>query len=217
MNAVALIYRGADIPVLFATGKTEELQVALSDLQEPELYLSVRENVMLILPDRYRLQEPIPMYRMIARNNGDADLPMDLHICRLGAEDAGAVEEVFRDGGKAGEAPDFYQPWMVPEGVFFGIRVKESLVAVAGTHLVALQEEVAAVGNVYTRQDSRGRGYGIAVTRAVTRELKRMGIRTIGLNVRRSNRAAIRVYERCGYEIYCEFVEGKMYSKVNPY
>jgi ribosomal protein S18 acetylase RimI-like enzyme len=42
----------------------------------------------------------------------------------------------------------------------------------------------------------------------VTLELLRRNIPVVGLNVSQGNFAAIRVYERLGFAIYCEFVEG---------
>ena len=43
-----------------------------------------------------------------------------------------------------------------------------ALVAVAGTHLVSDTYGVAAIGNVFTHPDYRGRGYATLATGAVT-------------------------------------------------
>jgi len=130
------------------------------------------------------------------------------NVVRLGASDLADLRRLYEDGQPAGEAPDFFSPSMLDQGVFFGIREEGVLIAVAGTHLVSLEESVGAVGNVYTRRDWRGRGLAAQATSAVTSELLRQGLRTIGLNVNQQNLAAIRVYERLGYRKYCEFYEG---------
>jgi predicted GNAT family acetyltransferase len=83
-----------------------------------------------------------------------------------------------------------------------------TLPTAAGTHLVAEAEGVAAVGNVYTRRDRRGRGLAGRLVGAVAAELLRRGVRTVALNVARDNAPAIRVYERVGFVYYCDFVEG---------
>ena len=67
---------------------------------------------------------------------------------------------------------------------------------------------MAAVGNVYVRQDARGRGLGGRVTAAVALELRRRGIDTIVLNVNQANGAAIRTYEKLGFIVHGKFVEG---------
>ena len=69
----------------------------------------------------------------------------------------------------------------------------------AGTHLVVPQEGIAAVGNIYTRRDRRGRGLAGRVTAAVVAELLRRGVPTVALNVAQTNATARRVYERVGF------------------
>jgi ribosomal protein S18 acetylase RimI-like enzyme len=129
----------------------------------------------------------------------------DDRAVRLTADDVHAVERLYRDGEATGESPDFFYPSMVTDGVFFGIYEGPDLVAAAGTHLVSRDEDAAAIGNVYVRQDRRCRGFGRIVTAAVLHELRAVG--TIGLNVRADNPAAIRVYESLGFVKHCEFRE----------
>lgn len=97
--------------------------------------------------------------------------------------------------------------------MFFGIWEGDELIAAAGTHLVVPSEEVAAIGNVYTRRDRRGRCLATQVTSAVASELMRMKLRTIALNVEQKNAAAIGVYERLGFVRYCSFCEGRAIKK----
>jgi predicted GNAT family acetyltransferase len=88
----------------------------------------------------------------------------------------------------------------------------DQLVAVAGTHLVSPTYNVAAVGNVFTHPNYRGRGFGTATTSAVVDELLESGIRDIVLNVSRGNAIAVRLYERLGFERYCPFLEGPAFA-----
>jgi len=129
-------------------------------------------------------------------------------VAALGPDDVPALQRLYADGDASGESPDFFYPWMVEQGTFFGIRERDQLIAVAGTHLVAPSEGVAAIGNVYTRRDHRGRGFAARVTSAVAAALRRRGVRTIVLSVNQRNAGAIRVYERLGFVPHCEFVEG---------
>jgi len=80
-----------------------------------------------------------------------------------------------------------------------------ALVAAAGTHLLAREEGAAAIGNVYTRHDRRGRGLGRLTTSAVLGELS--GVETIGLNVRADHEAALHLYESLGFARHCQFYE----------
>lgn len=124
---------------------------------------------------------------------------------RLDAADVPTLMVLYADGESTGESPEFFDPSMVTDGVFCGMYEGPALVAVAGTHLVSRDEGAAALGNVYTRRDRRGRGLGRLVTSAVLDALA--GIDTIGLNVRADNDAAIRLYESLGLVRHCQFVE----------
>ena len=124
----------------------------------------------------------------------------------LGPEDATDVRALYHDGAERGEIPDFFQDTMLSAGVYRGLRDAGDLVAVAGTHVVT--PTVAAIGNVYVRQDARGRGLGGRVTAAVAHELRQRGVETIVLNVNQNNAAAIRTYEKLGFVVHGKFVEG---------
>jgi predicted GNAT family acetyltransferase len=103
-----------------------------------------------------------------------------------------------------------YRPWFqeyqLAQGFFYGMREMGRLVAVAGTHLVSFNEGIAAVGNVFTHPDCRGRGYASACTTRVTEALLNHNLMIV-LNVSQGNPAAERVYRRLGYLDHCEFLE----------
>lgn len=125
---------------------------------------------------------------------------------RLGAADVPALLTLYADGEATGESPDFFYPSMVTDGVFFGVYEGDVLIAAAGTHLYAPEEQAVAIGNIYTMRDRRGRGLGGAVTRAVLEVVKDRG--TVGLNVRAHNHAALHLYESLGFVRHCPFYEG---------
>ncbi|MFN0102039.1 MAG: GNAT family N-acetyltransferase [Bryobacteraceae bacterium] len=125
---------------------------------------------------------------------------------RLRAADVPALLRLYADGERYGESPDFFFPSMVKDGMFFGAFAGDEIVAAAGTHLYAPEEGAAAMGNIYTRRDWRGRGLGKVVTCATLAELAPLG--TVGLSVRVDNAPAIRVYESLGFRKHCEFFEG---------
>ena len=105
------------------------------------------------------------------------------------------------DQGAPEPAADAQPPAaQVEGGVFYGVFVEGQLVAVAGTHLTSPTYRVAAVGNIFTHPEYRGRGYGTATTSAVVAELLAGGIRDLVLNLSQNNEGAIRIYERLGFE-----------------
>jgi ribosomal protein S18 acetylase RimI-like enzyme len=205
--ALLLLYRAVSPPVLFAAGEPEAIARLAEETCEPAVYLNVQPDAARALASRYRLVSPKPMLRM-ALDPSRFRPPAGGDIVRLARSDTPRLEKLYADGRGTGEAPDFFFPPMVERGVFFGAEEDGELVAAAGTHLAVPEEGVAAVGNVYTRRDRRGRGLAGRLTGAVVEELGRMNIPVVALNVSRQNASAIRVYERLGFAIHCEFIEG---------
>jgi ribosomal protein S18 acetylase RimI-like enzyme len=207
--ALALLFRGFGTPVLFTLGEARAIGLILEEIGgEQEMYLSIRPEVLPLLKGRYAVEDESPMWRMILDETVYRPAPCEEAV-RLSANDLTAVRQLYADGEPSGEAPDFFAPSMLAEGIFFGSYEGGALTAAAGTHLIAPAEGVAAIGNVYTRRDRRGQGLAARVTAAVTTELLRMGLRTIALNVSQHNAPALRVYERLGFARYCPFYEGR--------
>jgi ribosomal protein S18 acetylase RimI-like enzyme len=207
-QGLLLLYRAFDTPVLFTLGPPAAVAPLLDEIAgERALYLSIRPDILPYIAARYRVSQLAAMWRMTL---DPADFcPVANRARRLCLADLPALEALFADGASHGEAPDFFNAAMLADGVFFGLFEGSGLVAAAGTHLVAPGEGVAAIGNVYTRRDRRGRGLAAQVTAAVAAELLRHVLPLqIALNVNQANLAALRVYERLGFRRYCPFYEG---------
>jgi GNAT superfamily N-acetyltransferase len=206
--ALLLIYRGFDPPVLFAHGAAADLALLLPEIADvAAFFLSVRQEfVDLLRANGYEIRDEKKMWRMVM-DPARFDPPPHTAV-RLGLEDYEGLTDLYRDGDTAGESPPFFDTGMLRHGVYYGIREGGAIVAAAGTHVLAERESVAAIGNVFTRRDRRGRGLGAQVSRAVTAELLRLRVQTVILNVVEPNAAARRVYERLGFTPYCEYREG---------
>jgi ribosomal protein S18 acetylase RimI-like enzyme len=123
---------------------------------------------------------------------------------RLAPGDLDALLDLYRDYPESAFNPD-----QLADGVFYGVRDgRGHLLAAAGTHVLSRRFNVAAVGNVFTRDGARGRGYGRAVTAAVAAELLDDLCREVILNVAPENGPARRVYERLGFRVHCRYWEG---------
>ena len=149
----------------------------------------------------YDWPEPVPMWRMVLRPSRFQ--PTAALCVRLRAGDAGRLAALYALGGGLA-----FSPAQIEQGVFCGIYEQGELVSVGGTHLASPTYGVAAVGNVFTHPDYRGRGHGTAATGAVVEALLAQGIDDIVLNVGQANEGAVRIYERLGFERFCAFFEG---------
>jgi ribosomal protein S18 acetylase RimI-like enzyme len=123
----------------------------------------------------------------------------------LGPEDLGAIHDLF---GEYPDQPDSFDPTQLAAGDFFGIRSGPRLISVAGTHVIGRETGVAAVGNVFTHPQHRGRGHAARVSAAVVEALLERRIETIVLNVAMANQAALGLYRALGFMPFCGYYEG---------
>ncbi|KPK48269.1 MAG: hypothetical protein AMJ77_00295 [Dehalococcoidia bacterium SM23_28_2] len=145
------------------------------------------------------LSRPEPSLRMSV--SAETFRPAQGTARRLRRQDIGAVNALQRADGFA-----FYSAAVLDEGVYHGVFVGRTLVAMAGTHVVAPSQGLALVGNVMTHSRYRGQGYGSIATSAVTAELLKT-CPDVLLTVSTKNQAAIRIYERLGYREKCRLIE----------
>jgi ribosomal-protein-alanine N-acetyltransferase len=87
------------------------------------------------------------------------------------------------------------------EGCFLTARLGEELVAYGGMLLIL---DEAHVMTLAVREDMRRRGLGARLLLELIRTTEGMGARFFTLEVRRSNRAAIEMYGRFGFQIMGE-------------
>ena len=199
---LTLVLHDYDTSILFTMG-AGSIGEALDHVIWP-VHLQVQRDALDEVARHAAVTSVRLMWRMVWTGAASPNIPSS--VTRLGADDVPALLRLYADGEASGESPDFFYPSMVTGGVFFGVYEGDALVAAAGTHLVSREEGAAAVGNIYTRRDRRGRDMGRTVTSAVVGALN--GIETIGLNVRSDNDAAIHLYESLGFERHCQFFEG---------
>lgn len=192
-EALGLLYRGFSTPILWADGTVD------LPFDEPGLILQLRPEMVEIVGVRYPCVALKEMLRMALQGTPEAS-----PVPRLRPAHLPALERLYG----VPDGPDFFHSAMLERGVFFGIRQDEQLIAAAGTHILNIEESVAAIGNVYTHPAHRNRGHAARLTAAVAWELRRLGIETIALSVAANNHVAIGIYTRLGFRPHCSFYEG---------
>lgn len=203
LRSLALVYSGLEPPALLLLGDAAGLALLLGPLvRERIVYATCRPEHRTLLDAYYVLGQVEQMERMVVRAEGFQ--PNRRHQTeRLGPHSLGELRELYAlDEGRG----TFFSAEQLAAGVFYGVRQRGRLVSVAGTHIVAPGQGVAAVGNVFTHPAERGQGFAAACTSRVTEELLARQMLVV-LNVRQSNAPAIHVYERLGYVEHCPFIE----------
>jgi len=208
LAAVVLLYQGFDPPVLTAYGDPADVCAALDRHALPEeVYYLCPEPLESVLRDYYDLSHLHREWRMVL--DAAAFPQVDLgNVRRIVPDMAAELAALYQHAAEPGEAVAAFDPWQIAHGVFFGVWEGDQLVATAGPHVWSQAEGVAAVGNVFTMPECRGKGYATRCTAAVTRVALETGLDTIVLNVRHDNAPAVHVYEKLGFRCSQLFIEG---------
>jgi len=206
---VALLFTALSIPTLFTVGEPTAVAAAVAKVPLPEeVYITIREFHMAHLTGLYDFSaDTRPMWRMTLADEALLPARSTGSVTRLGEADGPRLQALFAGGGEY--APDAFDPYQLQNGVFVGVEMADgSLAAAGGTHIVDWTSGVAAIGNMYTREPQRGRGYGRAILHAIVTILRAGNVQNIVLNVDQRNERARRIYEAYGFSCHCPYLEG---------
>lgn len=206
LSALALLYAAPGLDALLLLERRNPEAAAwlleqLSNLIETRFYSHLSPGLVAALGGRDR-ETHGTFLKMRLRDDAqlEADHPA---VRRLDTSDLDELRSLYA----AAYPGNWFDPRMLETEQYFGFGPRGALEAVAGVHVFGPQQGVAAIGNVATRPSARGRGRAAAVTRALCRSLLESGAACVGLNVNADNDAAIRCYERLGFERVATYEE----------
>ncbi len=202
-----LVYDGPHLPTLLAhtrrpRGPMRELLRGVMPLLPERLYAHLSVGLAGALPEAWIAHRAGRHLRLILRDAG----PMR-------AVEIESVE--FLDASHLQELEAFYATaypgnWfdgrMLATGHYVGARSAGHLVSVAGVHVFSAEHRIAALGNVATLAEHRGRGWATRTVAALCRRLAEQAD-VIGANVKADNVAALRCYERLGFQPVADYEE----------
>lgn len=211
IQALALLYDAIEPPALYVMGDPAALGAVLDVLQAPSrVLLLAPEDARLLLEERYAVAHWSAMLRMRV-TAAEFDAPAAaVEIAPLSTADATAMRDLLeRAAAHDGRPLDdiAFADDMAGSGFYAGVWEGGTLLAMAGTHLVAPQAGIAALGNVVVAPEARRRGLGLTVSAHVTQTLLAAGYAAVVLNVHRSNTPAVDLYRQLGYSVRCGFLE----------
>ena len=162
-----------------------------------------RETAELLKPE-YQINAPVIYDKM--RISGDmlvgGSVKYPEYTYRVNANDFETVNEFLR----AINPSAFFMHAMLKTGKYFIIRKNSDIIAMAGVHFYSKETGIAAIGNVATAPEYRGKGYAGSVTASLVKDLWK-DVKYIGLNVRNDNIAAIKAYEKMGFVLHSSHEE----------
>ena len=210
IQAIALLYTVPPFPILLALSEDEnvlqELLRSIFHLLPGKFYSHLSPGVEAVFSTQYDLQSHGEHCKMALNNSGllcDVDCSQ---VIRLGSNDLEDIQQLYKDSYPG----NWFAPRMLETKQYFGIRVGNRLVSIAGVHVYSEAYKVAALGNIVTHPDHRSNGFGKCVTVKLCQSLSQ-SVDHIGLNVKADNKMAIAMYKKLGFEVigtYWEYMIG---------
>jgi hypothetical protein len=175
LNAVLLLYTGLRLPAVLTLGESvdvEELLAATRHALPSRFYGHMTNEHLASLKTAYVGEHLRPMVRMGLRRE-DFRLPDDdLSVVKpLSHSDTGDIIDLYHYYPN-----NFFEPYQLETGYYYGIRENKQLVSIAGIHVLSEVNDVAAVGNIVTHPDHRSKGYSRRSTFSATIQQLRLFI-----------------------------------------
>lgn len=202
LQAVALLYSGLSSPAFLCTQNERNVSQQRQLLESLLPLLPNRFDSFLgcdlddILSRQYEIDSHGLHRRMGLIIPNHLPQQNDPRVALLSKADLPEVSALFDEGYPG----NWFEPKVLDTNQYVGLRVDGALVSVAGVHVYSPVYRVAALGNIVTHPDYRGKGYGRTITGQLCRRLLST-VDHIGLNVKADNNAALACYASLGFEI----------------
>lgn len=206
---VAMLYTQASPPTLLAIAperpeEMAELLDAILPVLPRRFYLHVTPGAAHTLTREYELSFHGLHHKMALVSTARLEGVDTTSVIALGPPERAEIEAFYA----AAYPKNWFDARMLETGYYVGIRDQSTglLASVAGVHVCSRAQRIAALGNIATRPDTRGRGLAASTIAALCRTLAK-DHDTIALNVHSENSAAIRLYERLGFARVADYEE----------
>jgi len=200
IEALALLYRPSGLPTLIVliNGVREravELLQNLAPSLPDKVYAHLSPGIESALASSFNLEHHGEHSKMILRLPDALNRVASRQSVPLSIHDEEEILAFYR----AAYPGNWFDARMLETGHYWGVRIEGRMAAAGGIHVCSAKYRVAALGNIATHSDFRGRGLAGDVTAAICRKLLNE-VDEIGLNVKSDNIPAITCYRRLGFE-----------------
>ncbi len=204
---------------------TKQLLRKIKHLLPNRFYAHLSSGLQEVLQEKYQLSAHGEHFKMALKNKSKFRnlekfykeetrclnlFKVKTDVIQLTEKDIADILELY----KISYPGNWFDERMLATGKYFGIRKQNRLISVTGIHVYSQKYNVAALGNICTHPDFRGKGFGRAATAKLCKSLLQE-IEYIGLNVKADNKRAISLYEKLGFEIVSSYLEFMVKFKEN--
>ena len=207
-NALIALCRPDDVPM---RALLEEVLPQLPD----RLYAHLSPGLEDVVETFYKIETNRAHYKMHLTDRSKLAEVDVSRVVGLG-EDMGEALDAFypQAYGNTVEGGQVFDHSMLATGQYFGIWEGDQLASAAGVHVFSPGRGVAALANIATMPEFRGRGFATATTSRLSRSLLEH-VEHLGLNVRADNVPAIRCYQKLGYNIDTIYNECSLTKRIS--
>ena len=204
---VALLYVATGEPVLLALGEPgsatmSQLVRKLQPLLPARFYSHVNPELIPLLSETHKPHSHGLHYKMALTDPARLDSVDTSQVVPLLVSDLAEAQRLYAESYPG----NWFDARMLQTGCYCGIRTNGRLVSIAGVHVYSPAYRVAALGNITTHPDFRGRGLGKAVTAGLCKVLLQ-SVEHVALNVQAMNAPALTCYEAIGFKRVAEYEE----------
>lgn len=206
IQAIVLLYTASDDPTMLALSEQQDIMLELVQsifhVLPERFYAHMSPEVAGAVERQYKTESHGKHFKMGLMNKASLREIDRSNVIRLTENDLEDMLVLYKEGYPG----NWFNPRMLRTRQYFGMRLKNRLVSIAGVHVYSEKYKVAALGNIVTHPDYRGRGFAKAVTATLCQSLFE-DVDNIGLNVKVANYAAIALYEQLGFKILSTYSE----------
>lgn len=207
IKALALLYRPSGLPTLIVLingdiNPASDLLQALSPHLPDTVYTHLTPGLEYALTADFNLDSHGDHNKMILCTPVLLSNASSRQSVPLSINDQEEILAFYREAYPG----NWFDARMLETGHYWGVRIDGRLAAAGGVHVCSAKYRVAALGNIATHPDFRGRGLASDVTAAICRKLLDE-VDEIGLNVKSDNIPAISCYRRLGFETTAAYRE----------
>ena len=206
LESVLLLYTGLRTPAVLTVGSPRAIEATLEQTEAhlpAHFYGHLMADHVAVFQKRYDVTGLRPMVRMGLRRadfrRPDEDLSSVHPVTHAHTAGLVALYAYYPD--------NFFEPYQLEGGHYYGITVGDQLISVAGVHVFSADRGIAALGNIVTHPAHRSCGHSRRCTSRLLEDLF-AHVPLVALNVQKDNAAAQRVYRRLGFVDHMEYQEG---------
>lgn len=207
VSQCCLVYSGTSLPTLLSlsAGRLEPMRDLLQSMLPflpRRFYAHLSGDLEKAFAGEYQVKSFGNHYKMALLHPDQLDSIDCSKVIPLSSANLDELQAFYHES----YPENWFDPRMLETGFYYGIRLEGRIASVAGIHVYSPHYRVAALGNITTLPEFRGRGFCTATTTRLCKELLQQ-VDHIGLNVKANNLSAIHCYQNLGFEWVADYEE----------